>query len=677
MSTKDPQPLDAKPEASLQELTFRGIVLGALITVLFTSSNVYLGLKVGLTFSSSIPATVISMAVLGFFAGSNILENNMVQTQASAAGTLSAVIFVLPSILMVGYWTGFPFWQTFLICGAGGVLGVLFSIPLRRTMVVGSDLPYPEGVAAAEVLRAGHESHAKGGASHILHGAIWSGVLCFLSSGMRLFTDKMSLWFSFGKSISQIPMGFSLALLSAGYLMGFQAGIAVLIGLVLSWGVFVPFLTAGLAEHAGTLAETAMQVWDSKVRFIGAGALAVAAVWTMLTLLKPMAVGIRMSFKSLQRASSGAAIDRREQDLSMRSLVIIGLVMFVAMIVVVHYFIRHAGIEPAGAWVLVVTSALLIFIIGFFVASACGYMAGLIGSSNSPISGIGLIGVMVVSLVLMGVDSMLHVLVGPEGQKFGMALALFTATGVVSVASIANDNLQDLKTGQLVGATPKNQQIALLIGCVVGALVIAPILSLLYHAYGFSGAPLPRPEMATTDLLSAPQATLMASIAKGIFTRSLDWSMFLTGMVVGAVVIAFDLWLKNSGKALRISALAVGLGIYLPPYTNTAIVVGAILSLIVQNRLTAKDRANGTNELATNSNGTLVASGFIVGESMIGVLVALAVLVSMGMGYGDAPFDVTAMMTRLLGDSFASIRTVLSAAAFVLGALFLYRRATR
>lgn len=247
---------------SMPELTARGMILGALITVIFTASNVYLGLKVGLTFSSSIPAAVISMAILRMFKHSNILENNMVQTQASAAGTLSAIIFILPGLLMLGYWQGFPFWQTLLLCACGGSLGVLFTIPLRRAMVVNSDLPYPEGRAAAEILKVGSEirkeeangedtSKKETGMKDIVGGTALAGLFSLCSNGFHVVSSEFSYWLSFGKAVTQIPLGFSTALLGAGYLIGIASGMAILVGTLLAWYVFVPYLTSVITPAEG------------------------------------------------------------------------------------------------------------------------------------------------------------------------------------------------------------------------------------------------------------------------------------------------------------------------------------------------------------------------------------------------------------------------------------------
>ncbi|MDL2316938.1 oligopeptide transporter, OPT family [Desulfovibrio sp. OttesenSCG-928-A18] len=665
---------------SVPELTLRGMILGALITVVFTSSNVYLGLKVGLTFSSSIPAAVISMAVLSFFSRSNILENNMVQTQASAAGTLSAVIFVLPAILMIGYWNGFHFWQTMLICMAGGALGVIFSIPLRRTMVVNSDLPYPEGVAAAEILIAGHkEDGAKegaGGAKDILFGGLVSAVVCFCTTGLHILTDKLHLWFSAGKAIFQVPLGFSLALLSAGYLMGLTAGLAMFIGLVLAWGAFVPYLTSQLADSAGSIADIANQVWSSRVRFIGAGTLAIAAVWTLLTLLKPMIEGVRLSFKAISDSSHGVTIERTDQDMSMKSLLLLSVALILVLGASFFSFVSDAPISNLLACGLVLFAVIMVFLIGLFIAAACGYMAGLIGSSNSPISGIGVIAIIIISLLLVLADSVLGIFTSAEGRRFGMALAIFITTGVVSVGTISNDNLQDLKTGYLVGATPKNQQISLLIGCVVGASIIAPTLSLLYQAYGFAGAPLPRPDMDPGAMLSAPQATLMMTVTQGIFAHNLDWNMLLIGIVAGICVIVADQVLARLRFPLRISALAVGLGIYLPPTATAAIIVGSLLNLAVNRRLKAKNAGKAATGSEHNKKGVLIASGFIVGESLMGVVLAIVVLISLSTGHGESPLGLQGLLDTIFGPNAGLMLNIASVLVFAGICTVFYKKST-
>ncbi|WP_112080885.1 OPT family oligopeptide transporter [Haemophilus influenzae] len=623
---------------NLKELTVRGIILGALITVIFTASNVYLGLKVGVTFASSIPAAVISMAVLKFFKDSSILENNMVQTQASSAGTLSSVIFVLPGLLMMGYWQDFPFWQTMLICAAGGTLGVLFTIPLRRAMVVNSNLPYPEGVAAAEILKAGNNADGDSGVKDIAYCGVLAGLVAFLTNGLRVMADGASAWIQTGKAAFQLPMGFSLALLGAGYLIGIVGGIAMLIGVILTWGVAVPYFTMSedIAADA-SLIDSAMTVWKTKVRYIGVGTIGIAAIWTLLILMKPMIEGMVHSFRML-KGGQEASEHRIDIDLSPKTMIYI-LIATVALIVIsLHHFIAAAPISPELSILLVVVCTFLAVFIGFFVAAASGYMAGLVGSSSSPISGIGIISVIVISLVLVSIGNASGLFETVDGQKFLTALTLFTASIVITTACISNDNLQDLKTGLLVEATPWRQQVALIIGCFVGALVIAPVLEILYHAYGFSGA-LPRPDMDPSQALSAPQATLMTAISQGIFTNKLEWTYILTGVGLGAVLITIDAFLKKvSNKVFSLPVIAVGIGIYLPPSINTPVIVGAFLAWIMARHIAKL----GNKEVSAKAErfGTLFSAGLIVGESLMGVILAFIIAASVTTGGSEAPLSL-------------------------------------
>ena len=624
-----------------RELTLRGMILGALITVIFTASNVYLGLKVGLTFASSIPAAVISMAVLKFFKGSNILENNMVQTQASAAGTLSTIIFVLPGLLMAGYWSGFPFWQTTLLCIAGGILGVIFTIPLRYAMVVKSDLPYPEGVAAAEILKVGgHEEgddrQGGSGIKELAAGGALAGLMSFCAGGLRVIADSASYWFKSGTAIFQLPMGFSLALLGAGYLVGLTGGIAILLGISIAWGIAVPYFSSHIPQPSDMeMAAFAMKLWKEKVRFIGAGTIGIAAVWTLLMLLKPMVEGMKMSFKSF--GGGAPATERAEQDLSPKAMIFWVLSMMFILGVSFYHFIGDSHLTGGMAWLLVVVCTLLASIIGFLVAAACGYMAGLVGSSSSPISGVGIVSIVIISLVLLVVGESGGLMADEANRKFLLALTLFCGSAVICVASISNDNLQDLKTGYLLKATPWRQQVALIIGCIVGALVISPVLELLYEAYGFTGA-MPREGMDAAQALAAPQATLMTTIASGIFAHNLEWVYIFTGIAIGAVLIVVDLVLKkSSGGKLALPVLAVGMGIYLPPSVNMPIVAGAVLAAVLK-YIIGKRAENREGRLKNAERiGTLFSAGLIVGESLIGVIMAFIIAFSVTNGGSDAP----------------------------------------
>lgn len=659
------------------------MILGALITVIFTASNVYLGLKVGLTFSSAIPAAVISMAILRLFSGSTILENNMVQTQASAAGTLSSIIFVLPGLLMIGYWQSFPFWLTLMVCASGGMLGVLFSIPLRHVMVVKSSLPYPEGVAAAEILKAGCESTDKAeseanseGLKDILFGGVIAACVSLFTNGFRLLSDGTAYWFTQGKSIFQIPIGFSLALLSAGYLVGIISGIAILVGNIIAWGFAIPILSSMTDyDPNAALSDIAMGLWASDVRFIGAGTLAIAAMWTLITLIKPVIEGLKISFGSLKSDNNGNSVPRTEQDLSPKTIFLIMGAMLLILVVTFYVFVSDSGLSAGVAWSLVFCAVLFAFIMGFLVAAACGYMAGLVGSSASPISGIGIVAVTVISLLLLGIGEANGMLESIEGSKFATALALFTTSAVLAIATISNDNLQDLKTGYLVKATPWRQQVALLIGCVVGAIVIAPVLDILYNAYGFTGA-MPRPDMDPNQVLAAPQATLMTTIAKGIFSDQMQWTMIIIGLALGAVIIVIDLILAKSKSTFRLPALAVGMGIYLPPIITTPILVGAVISWFIRRRV---HRITNKNDLTENyrrvdRKAALIASGLIVGESLVGVIMAVVIVISISNGGNDAPLSITSWLSAVFGNNIGPIQQLLGLIVFVAICIaFIYR----
>ena len=638
------------PFANYRELTLRGMVLGALITVVFTASNVYLGLKVGLTFASTIPAAVISMAVLKFAHGSNILENNLVQTEASAAGTISSVIFVLPGLLMVGYWSGFPFWQTTLLCTAGGILGVIFTVPLRLAMVVHSDLPYPEGVAAAEILKVGcHDPNIENsgaqqggsGVKEIITGGALAGIVSLCTNGLRLAADSASYWFKSGAAIFQAPMGFSFALLGAGYLVGLAGGIAILIGLVLTWLGIIPYLSATLPQPPDMdIAGYAMSLWKNNVRFIGAGTIAIAAFWTLITLFKPMVEGMKLSIAAFSGKGEQAA-HREDLNLSPHSMLLWIAIAAVILVFCFHRFVADASLGSGMAWTLVIVCTLLTILIGFIVAAACGYMAGLIGSSSSPISGIGIIATIIISLILLMIGEAGGLFADEGNRQFLLALTLFCGTAIIAAACISNDNLQDLKTGYLLKATPWRQQIALIIGVVVGAIVIAPVLELLYQSYGFAGA-MPREGMDPTLAMNAPQATIMTTIAKGIFSHDLQWGYIFTGMGIGAAAILFNLWLKKATHGrMTVPPLAIGMGIYLPPMITPPLIVGAFLAAITNHLIRKRYQDSEPRLKNAERVGTLFAAGLIVGESLIGVILAFIIVISVTSGGSDAPLAIT------------------------------------
>ena len=608
------------PRMKPKELTLRGLILGALITTIFTAANVYLGLKVGLTFASSIPAAVISMAVLSLVKDSSILENNIVQTVASAAGTLSAIIFVLPGLVIIGWWTGFPFWQSFLICLSGGVLGVLFTIPLRRALVTNSDLPYPEGVAAAEVLRVGsgtrgetkdETGEAREGLVAVLLGSAASAGLAIVTA-TRVAAGGAARFFAVGAGASSgYNVAWSLALLGAGHLVGLSVGMAMLTGLVIAWGVAVPVLTSLAPAPAGvSLADYTGTIWSQQVRFIGAGAIAVAAIYTLARLAKPVVGGL---VSTLAASRNAEMPDDSDRDLAPKWILLLTVGCLAIAAWLAYTFARSTVLAP-NAVRLTLIALPFVLIAGFLIAGICGYMAGLIGASNSPISGVGIL-----SIVLCASALILAVAPTAETRPALVAFALFITAIVFACATISNDNLQDLKTGQLVGASPMRQQIALIVGVASGAAVIPWVLNLLSAAYGFA-----RPDeagAAAQNALPAPQATLISALAKGVIGGSLNWKMLGIGALVGVGLIVLDTAL-GALKKLRIPPLAVGIGIYLPMSATFAVVVGAVISHWYNRRIRTSPNPERAERL-----GTLVASGLIVGESIWGVINAGLVVI--------------------------------------------------
>ncbi|MBU3972184.1 MAG: oligopeptide transporter, OPT family [Alphaproteobacteria bacterium] len=632
------------------ELTLRALVLGCVLAVIFTAANTYLGLKVGLTFASAIPAAVISMAILRMFKTSTIWENMTVQTVASVGGAMSSIIFVLPGLVMVGWWLEFPFWESVLICVFGGVLGVTFSIPLRRALVVEANLPYPEGVAAAEVLTVGSrgaeqtESAVRENASGlwvVITGAAVSAGYALLVAG-RVFAGEAARYIKLPASLGggATGLGFSMqfALLGAGHLIGLAVGLAQLFGLLLAWGVAVPILTApdtiawmtanGIPSIAAAVdpgapaEELAGTVWSREVRLMGAGVIGVAAIWTLVKLAGPLITGLTSALAANRRRQGGEALDRTEQDIPINIVAGLSIACLVGIGGLLAWF-AQGNPTLAGSTALLVGGGLIyVVFIGFAVAAICGYMAGLIGSSNSPVSGVGILAIVIASVLMLGVLA----LAGLPADPSVIAFALIVTAVVFAVAVIANDNLQDLKTGQLVQATPWRQQTALIVGVIAGAIVIPLILNLLNQAFGFEGGP----AGIADEPLAAPQATLISALARGVIGGDLRWDLIGLGAVIGVVIIALDAALSGATKGkMKLPPLAVGIGFYLPAAVTTMLVVGAVCGWLY-------DKAIRTTRFADVGRrmGVLLASGLIVGESLFLVMTA-GVIVWTG---DDAPF---------------------------------------
>jgi putative OPT family oligopeptide transporter len=656
------KPNPPQPESALKELTLRGVIIGILITIVFTAANVYFGLKAGLTFSTSIPAAVISMAALRALRGGSMQENNIVQTVASSAGTLSAIIFVLPGLVIVGWWNGFPFWMTFGICATGGILGVMFTIPLRRALVTQSDLPYPEGVACAEVLKVGSGEETSEEAEAVDTGG--TGVKAILVGGLvsaafyvivqtQIFAASISQYFHFGghkSGATGFDFNLSFALFAIGHLVGLWVGISMLVGAIVGWGWAVPYYSA-IHPASGAALAVAQDTWSHYVRFIGAGTIGIAAIWTLAKLVKPVIVGLAgaMAAARVRKAGEAHTLARTEQDMPIGIVGIVSLACLIPAAFLLWYFGGLAGLGN-HIWPLVIGGAIFTVVIGFLVSAVCGYMAGLIGSSNSPLSGVGILVVVIAAVILAGAVKSMYA--GDVGKEL-VAFALFLTSIVFAVASIANNNLQDLKTGQLVDATPWKQQAALVIGVLAGALIIPPTLDLLQHAYGFVGAPGANPSRA----LPAPQAGLISALAKGVIEANIDWTLIGIGGAIGVASIVIDEILGRTAKSVRLPPLGVGLGIYLPTSTTLMVVVGAIAGWFYTRRA-----ERGTKTESRKQLGVLLASGLIVGESLLGVIFAAFVA-----------FSGKSTPAKLVGPGFHTASMAIGGVVFVASMVALYR----
>jgi putative OPT family oligopeptide transporter len=612
----------------VKELTIRGIILGAVLTVILTAANVYAGLKIGLTVATSIPAAVISMAVLKAFRDSTIQENNIVQTIASAAGTLSAIVFVLPGLVMIGWWTGFPYWLSVAVIAIGGILGVMYSVPLRRALVTGTDLPYPEGIAAAEVLKVGS---GVGGAEENRRGLmliVWSSIasaLFYALAQTKLLAAEAAKAFKVGSGATAVSGSLSMLLIGVGHLVGLTVGIAMFIGLLISWVYLVPHYTSLAGSPAGTgLGDFVGGVFVNKVRFIGAGTIGIAAIWTLLKILGPIVSGIRGAIAANveRKAGRGGALPITERDLPIG---IVAGTILVLMIPIGMLLYSFASTDPIAAnpTMTIIFSIIYILIAGVVIAAVCGYMAGLIGASNSPISGVGILSVVGIALILA---ALFPNATGAMSQSL-VAFALFVTAVVFGVATISNNNLQDLKTGELVGATPWRQQVALILGVIFGAIVIPPVLDLLNAAFGFQGAP-----GAGPNALAAPQAALISAIAQGLLSGNFDWWLIEIGAGIGVVVIIIDELLRKMKRG-ALPPLAVGMGIYLPMALTLLIPIGALLGWFYD-----KWAARTSNPEFAQRMGVLLATGLIVGESIMGVVYAAIVATTRA----DAPLALVA-----------------------------------
>lgn len=605
----------SRQENSLPEITIKAVILGILLSMILAAANAYLGLFAGMTVSASIPAAVVSMGVLRLFRRSNILENNIVQTAASAGESLAAgVIFTLPALVIMGFWDDFNFLWVTIIAGFGGLLGVLFTIPLRRALIVEDKLQFPEGIATAEVLETGQKGGS--GIVHIGAGAAASGLFKIGAGGIGLWPDVLEGAKAVGGSIAYFGTNLSPALLSVGYIVGLNIAVLIFLGGALNWYVAIPLVASGsdwpahatgeMTGQALSATEYAFRVWSTKTRYLGVGGMLLGGLWTIFAMRGSLVRGIVSGLRAYRSASGdGAAPARAERDMPMKWILMLIIASIVPLFLVYQVFVKDVAVS--------LPMAAIMLIAGFIFAAVAGYMAGLVGSSNNPISG--------VTIATVTVSALLLVVLMGSGNANGPAAAIVVGSVVCCAAAIAGDNMQDLKTGYIVGATPWRQQVMQMIGTAAGAVVIAPVLMLLYRAYGFAGQP-----DAGPDALAAVQANLMASVARGVFTKELPWSFVFIGMGIAAVVIALDLYLKKIGSTFRTPVLAVTIGIYLPLELAVPIFAGGLIhhacKLFHRKRGTPTEKADSSAR-----NGLLFASGLITGEALMGILLAIPIII--------------------------------------------------
>ncbi|WP_287595241.1 oligopeptide transporter, OPT family [Thermomonas sp.] len=614
----------SNPVKAVPQLTLRAVILAIVLAVILSAANAYLGLFAGLTIATAIPAAVVSMGVLRLLGGGTILENNIVQTGASAGSSIAAgVIFTIPALIILGYWDDFKYSWVLAIAGLGGLLGVLFSVPLRRSMIVEEPLPFPEGKAAAEVLKAG-ENPGPGLKILALSATLGGLIKAAAASGMRLIPDTAAGAGFLGKYLGYMGTNLSPALLGVGYIVGLNIGIVVVSGSILSWHIAIPlyhmfFLDTDPAlatSIAGAGAEDiAGAIWSAKIRYLGVGAMLIGGVWTLFSLRKSLLSGVKSGIAAARKGGD-ELVAETERDLPMKWM-LVALVAFVVPLLLLYQAI-------VGMWSVSIPMAIIMIVAGFLFVSVSAYLAGLVGSSNNPVSGITIATILFASavlLVLLGEGGKMAV--GASGAPLGAVAAIMIGAVVCCAAAVGGDNLQDLKAGYIVGATPWKQQLMLGIGAFSCALIMAPVLNLLAQAYGI-GAPTPEHPNA----LSAPQATLMASVAKGMFGGELPWTVIGIGAVVGAAIIALDEWLKATGKTFRVPVLAAAIGIYLPLELMVPIFLGGLLAYLVEKR----HGMVGTHDEAARDRlhrpGTLFAAGLITGEALMGIFIAIPIVLS-------------------------------------------------
>ncbi|EKD69935.1 MAG: hypothetical protein ACD_46C00694G0002 [uncultured bacterium] len=615
---------------SLPEITLRVIVLGTILTIVLAAANAYLGLKVGTTVSASIPAAVISMGILRLFRHSNILENTMVQIMASVGESLTAgIAFILPALLILHVWDKFNYWQTVITALLGGGLGVLFTIPLRRALLQDKTLRYPEAVAIGNVLKASAKRES-GDLTSLTAGGLVGAVIALFQSGFEILTDSFQFWVKSNTTIFGFGLGLSPALIAAGYIVGINVALSLLVGIMIGWIIGVPVLSwvYGLPD-ADTVNQMAIAIWRNHIRYIGVGTMMVGGLWTLCTLFKPVVTSMAMSFATLRQIRLGNKAEsvRTERDIPIHYVFIAAFLILIPI-----FFLISCSIIPSDfpissefRYFLSGFSTLYILLGGFVFCSIMAYFAGLIGSTNSPVSGLLVSALLVICLAFIAFFNFQVGLSDATKEMVGSVVAIGSMVVIGAALAISNDTMQDLKVGEIVGATPWKQQVMLILGVVVAAFVIPPILQLLYNAYGIGGV-FPRPNMNPAQMLAAPQAGLMATVAKGAFSHQLQWGLIGIGALIAVICVVIDEFVKKN-YGTRLPVLAVGLGIYLPLDSSVPVVIGGLLSYLIHQRLNKiyhRSKPADEEKVETHLHrGLLLSCGIVAGASLMGVLLAI------------------------------------------------------
>lgn len=615
--------LSAVKEKKIAELTFRSIILAILLTIVLATSNAYLALKLGILTSASIPAAILSMGILRFFKDATILENNAVQTAASAGEAVAGgIVYTIPALIIIQYWHHFDYLTNFFIAASGGILGVLFSIPLRRVLVHEPMLRFPEGRAIAEVLKSSTE---KTGIGNIFWGGVIGGVIELMQMGFKIIASSFTYWFTIGGSLFGFGAGFSATMIGAGYLVGHDMALSIFLGAVVAWVVTVPivsqFYPELLSHHP--LPQAAALLWDEHLRYLGIGAMLFAGIWTFIKLLKPLTRSIGISLGSfLSYQNRNKELPRTDRDIPLPFL-LIGIMLVSSLLFLFFQYIfptEMVGFSGDFTPALAFGAVLYVLIVGFLFSVITAYFSGMVGVTASPGSSVVIAGMLFAAWILFTlINKLLALPFSADQLKAAEAITIIVGSIVTGIAAIANDNTQDLKVGQLVGATPWRQQIMLLLGVVVSALVIPPVMQLLFDVYGIAGV-LPHDGMDMNQALPAPTAALMAAITQAVFRRSLPWSMMLVGAaIIGLVIVLNQSLLRKKG--LKLSVLGIAIGMYLPLASSVPLFIGGLISMWVHRSLRTEKQA--WDRAQRHQKGILLACGFVAGSALVDVLLAI------------------------------------------------------